>query len=61
MAFVQQDVLGLDVAMDDVVAVRVVERIGHLDGDAARFVNGMAPPLASRSRSVCPFMTGITK
>ena len=39
VAFVQQDVLGLDVAMDDVVAVRVVERVGHLDGDAQRVVD----------------------
>ncbi len=40
MTFVQQDVLGLDVAMDDVVPMRVIERISHLDGDAERFVNG---------------------
>ena len=39
VAFVQQDVLGLDVAMDDVVAVRVVERVGHLDSDAQRLVD----------------------
>ena len=33
-AVVQQDVLGLDVAVDDAVAVRVVERGGDLGGDA---------------------------
>ena len=32
----QQDVLGLDVAVDDAVAVRVVERRGDLGGDAHR-------------------------
>jgi hypothetical protein len=32
----QHDVLGLDVAMYDAVAVRVVERSGDLAGDANR-------------------------
>ena len=36
---VQQDVLGLDVAMDDVVAVRVVERVGHLAHDSHRLLD----------------------
>ena len=35
-AVVQQDVFGLDVAMDHVVAVRVVQRARHLGGDAHR-------------------------
>ena len=33
MPFLEQDVLGLDVAMDDVVAMRVIERLGHLMRD----------------------------
>ncbi len=39
MAFVEQDVLRLDVAVDDVAPVRVVEGVGHFHGDADRFVN----------------------
>ena len=39
LAVVQQDVLGLEVAMDDAVAVRVVERAGDRGGDADRFVD----------------------
>ena len=34
LAFVQQDVLGLDVAMDHAVPMRVVERTRHLARDA---------------------------
>jgi len=37
---VQQNVLGLDVAVDDVVAVRVVERVRDLGGDAHSVVDG---------------------
>ena len=33
MVFLQQDILGLDVAMYDVVAVRVVESAGDLERD----------------------------
>ena len=29
----EQDVLGLDVAMDDAMLVRVAERVGHLTSD----------------------------
>ena len=36
---VQQDVLGLDVAVDDVVTVRVVERVGDLARDAGRLLD----------------------
>ena len=35
-AAVEQDVVGLDVAVDDVVAVRVGEGVGHLAHDARR-------------------------
>ncbi len=38
-AVVQQNVLGLDVAMDDAVPMRVVERVGHLARDAHRLVD----------------------
>src|SRR6476661_6080935 len=36
----EQDVLGLDVAVDHAVLVGVVERIGHLAGDAGGGVDG---------------------
>ena len=36
---VQQDVLGLDVAMDDAVAVGVVQRVGDLGRDAYGLVD----------------------
>ena len=61
VAFVQQDVLRLDVAVDDVVPMRVVEGISHLHGDADRFVNGQRWAARETIRSVCPAMTGITK
>ena len=35
----EQDVLGLEVAVDDAVLVRVVERARHADRDAHRFVD----------------------
>ncbi len=38
-AIVQQDVLGLDVAVDHAVPVRVVERVGHLARDAHGLVH----------------------
>ena len=38
-AVVQQDVLGLDVAMDDALAVGVVEGVGDSRGDAHRLVD----------------------
>ena len=39
VAFVEQDVLRLDVAVDDVAPVRVIEGVSHFHGDADRFVN----------------------
>ena len=38
-AIVQEDILGLDVAMDNVVAMRVVERAPNLTRDAHRVVD----------------------
>ena len=52
LSLVQQDVLGLDVAVDDVVAVGVVERVRHLAGDPHRVVDGelllVGEPVAQR-------------
>ena len=51
-AVVQQDVLGLDVAVDDAVAVGVVERGGHFHRDPDRVVHRQlllaADPVADR-------------
>ncbi len=38
-AFVEENVLRLDVAMDDLVTVRVVQRVGDFAGDAHRLLN----------------------
>ncbi len=43
LAIVQQDVLGLDVAVDHAVAVRVVERARHFARDAHGFANRKLP------------------
>ena len=42
MPFVQQDVFRLDVAVHHVVAVRVVERVGHFAGDAHNVIDGQS-------------------
>ena len=51
--FVQQDVLGLDVPVDHLVAVGVVERGGDLPGDGQRLGQGQLPlalePLPQRA------------
>ena len=39
----QQDVLGLDVPVDDALAVRVPERVGHLAGDLQGVVQRQLP------------------
>ena len=39
----EQDVVGLDVAVDEVVAVRVGQRLGHLARDADRLRHGQLP------------------
>ena len=59
MAFVQQDVLGLDVTMDDVMAVSVVERLRHFRCDAARQVDRQLPISVRSARTVWPSITGI--
>ena len=52
MSFLEQDVLGFDVAMDHAVPVRRVEAIRDLARDAHRLVDGQLPvplqPLAER-------------
>ncbi len=35
----EQDVLGLDVAVDHAITVGIVERVGHFTGDPHRFVD----------------------
>ena len=61
VALGEQDVLRLDVAVHDAVAVRVVERVGHLARDAERLVDRQLPlavePVAERSR---PRRSGMT-
>ena len=48
----EQDVLGLDVAVDDTVRVRVAQRVGHLAADLERVVHGQlllaGQPIAQR-------------
>ncbi len=54
-AVVEQDVLRLDVAVDHAVAVGVVERIGHRDGDPDRLVHaqlGLAVELRAQRLAV---------
>ena len=55
----EQDVLGLDVAMDDAVRVRVGECLGDLAGDAQRFVDRQLPSRDERSRSDSPSTSGM--
>ena len=60
-AFVEQDVLGLDVAVDHVVAVGVVQRGGDLAGDRPAPRRAAAAARCwSRSRSERPSMFGMT-
>src|SRR3954470_9551580 len=50
LAILEEDVLGLDVAVNDAVPVRVVERAGDLAGDSQRVVDRELP-LAIQSRA----------
>ena len=60
LAVVQQDVLGLDVAVDDAVPVRVVERDGDFAAMRTASSIGSCFSRSSRSRSVSPSTNGIT-
>ena len=60
MAFVQQDVLRLDVAMHDVVPVGIVERVGDLGRDPHGGFDGQMPFLRQSIAQRLPCITGIT-
>ena len=60
VAVVQQDVVGLDVAVDDALPVRVVERVGGLTRDPHRLVHRELRSRSSRARSDSPSMYGMT-
>ena len=56
----EQDVLGLDVAVDHAVAVGVVQRVGHLAGDPhARPRPASCLSRPSRSRRLSPSTNGM--
>ena len=46
----QHDVGGLEIAMDDALAMRLVERVGDLDGDLQRLVERERPFLEARGQ-----------
>ena len=58
-ALVQQDVLGLDVAMDDAETVRMPERGGDLTADPHRLIDRKLSLLRSRSRKDPPWTSGM--
>ena len=59
-AVVQQDVLRLEIAVDDAVPVRVVERARHCRRDADRFVDRELLLAIQARASVSPSTYGIT-
>jgi len=61
VALVQQDILGFDIAMDDVMAVGVVESVATSVAIRTANSTGRCPSSARRSRTVWPSITGITK
>ena len=61
VALLEQDVLGLDVAMDDAVRVGVAERVGDLAGDAERVVERELPLAIRAGRAaISPSTNGMT-
>ncbi len=59
--FVSMMFAGLQVAVDDALAMRVVERVGNLDRDSAASASSGSGPFASRSASVSPSSSSITR
>ena len=57
----QHDVAGLQIAMDDAVPVRLVERVGDLDRDSAAPRSSGSAPFVSRSASVSPSRYSMTR
>ena len=60
MSVGEQDVLGLHVAMDDAMAVRVVERVGELRAIVSASAIGSCRSRSSRARSDSPSTKGMT-
>ncbi len=60
LAILQQDVLGLDVAVDDAALVGELEGAGHFLGEPEGVIDGELLLACSRARSVSPSMKGIT-
>ena len=61
LAVMQENVLGLDVAVDDAVAVRVVERARDFGRDAHRVVDREAASRARAGRAaISPSTYGMT-
>jgi hypothetical protein len=51
VAVLQQDVLGLDIAMHDALRMRCAKRVGHLTGNQQRIGNWQLPlPLEARTQ-----------
>ena len=50
----QEDVAGLDVAVDDPVGVRRVQRVGDLDADVDELMDLERPAVAAARAAWCP-------
>ena len=57
----QHDVGGLEIAMDDALAVRLVERVGDLERAIVSAWSSGSGPFSSRAASVCPSRCGMTR
>ena len=55
----EEDVVGLDVAVDDALLVRHGQGVGHVADDADRLWDGSSPSRASLARSDSPSMNGM--